>query len=428
MASSPAPDQPCDWLAKLPDEVVIEIMESLTTYHDIKRLALAYGRAYTLYEQHKYSILSHINSKVVFRSNMDIAFITFALLRIHADDLPFAIDSMMAIADHPQFVSRYYLNDYILQREFLLIAERVNLLCETYARVENPERFWRQLAYKFAGFCPARGAVVPLQSANANHAGRDEVASRCWDIFGNVWRPHGDRHEVEPLPRIKHSRDVLEVIQRSFWAYELCCRRSLTVNNNAFIYYNNSPWISDEMPTPGVTRFLHLVVDTLTQKAVDRNTLSRFNIATFHNRFGLWDTVSFLGTRAWAGVVAKPPMTLTRPMVDELQAQAMRVLHSSRDQQNAAYWYYYSSEMQSWRVKRLTTLGLFPGKPLGMKIGMFTRTGEENNEGLCIGYGDESLDASTSSDSTEYLVHGPFESDTTDTDGPADGVPFAMEG
>ncbi|KND87454.1 hypothetical protein TOPH_07937 [Tolypocladium ophioglossoides CBS 100239] len=407
MALSQAPTHPFGCLELLPDKDILAIMESLTTYQDVRRLTFAYGRAYHLYRRHKYSVLSRINDRVVSRSNMDIAFITFAILRIHVDDLPQAIASMTSIVEKPHLVAKHYLNDYVLQREFLLLASRVNRLCETYTRVKNPEPFWRQLAYKFAAFCPDKDGKEPVMSAEAANAGRDEIASQCWDVFENVRRPPGDHHEVEPLPQIKHSRDMLESILRSFWAHELCCRYSIVEDLNEYLSSDALLWICDEMPTPGVRRFLHLMVDILAQRAVihrvDQYTFSSPNDIASYDRFGLWSNIYFLGVRAWAVVVEKPRESLGWPTVDALQKLATQVLRRyAANRHNTAYWY-YSIEMQAWRVKRLAVLGLLDGQPLALRRGMFERDraedgGDEEDQGHAL---DESQDASESESQDE---------------------------
>ena len=178
MASGQAPAQPCSCFGALPDEVILDILESLSTYRDVVRFTSACSRTYRLYQQHKRSVLAHVIGNVVFRSNMDIAFITFALLRVSLGDLPEAISSWMSIADQPQLVARYYLSDFSLQREFLLLAEKVNRLCETYGRVRTPEYSWRKLAYDFIAFCPNSEAPVSVRRSKGDNAGRSEIASR----------------------------------------------------------------------------------------------------------------------------------------------------------------------------------------------------------------------------------------------------------
>lgn len=371
MASSRAPAQPSGCLESLPDEVILEITEGLTTYQDVIRLTSAYARAYRLYREHKYSVLSHINDKVVFGTNMDIAFITFAFLRVPVIDLPQAIASMTAIVDRPHFVVKYYLHNYVLQREFLLLAGQVNRLCETYARVRNPERFWRQLAYKFASFCPKTDAKVPVGSSEADKAGRNEIASQFWDICEN------DDHSDTPLPPIKHSWETLEAIQRSFWAHELCCRSSIVEDLNDELYGDSGAalWMFDELPTSGVIRFLHLMVDILAHKAVihnvGRDTFSSPQTIPSYDRSGLWSGICFLGVRAWVDVLAKPRASLGWPTVDVLQRQATQVLQSyATNSWDVVHWY-YTSEMKAWRVKRSAVRGLLDGQPLGMMQAIF---------------------------------------------------------
>ncbi|POR31551.1 Uncharacterized protein TPAR_08263 [Tolypocladium paradoxum] len=397
MESSQAPTQPSGRLESLPNEVIFAIMENLTTYEDVTRLTAAYGHAYRLYSRYKYSVLSSINDKVVFRSNMDIAFITFALLRIKMVDLPQAIASMTTIADKPHLVVKCYLNDCVLQREFLLLAGRVNRLCETFARVKNPERFWKELAYKFAAFCPKDGRESAGSPA-AGNAGRNEIAHQFWDIC---------KSNVGPLPRFKHSRETLEAIQRSFWAHELCCRSSIIEDLEDDIYGDSGLWIFDELPTPGVTRFLHLMIDVLAQRGLihraSQNDFASPHSILSNDRVGLWSSICFLGVRAWADVLEKPWTRLGWPTVDALQVRATQVLDRYvTGGEDSVYWY-YTGEMEAWRVKRLTVLGQSDGQPLGMMSGVFERdrTGDEGSEEGVGDAHDEVKDVSESDDPDE---------------------------
>ena len=137
------------------------------------------------------------------------------------------------------------------------------------------------------------------------------------------------------------------------------------------------------MPTAGVIRFLHLMINILAHKAVvhvvNPNTFSTAeNLFLQYDQTALWNSISFLGVRAWVDVIEKPWDRLGWPTVDVLHSAGTQVRHKYvMHRWDVVYWY-YTDEMRVWRVKRVAAEDRQDSQPLGSTLFIFKRDEAED--------------------------------------------------
>ncbi|MCH7774430.1 MAG: TIGR04282 family arsenosugar biosynthesis glycosyltransferase, partial [Bacteroidetes bacterium] len=209
------------------------------------------------------------------------------------------IDLFSGISDAPWVVAEQLLNRTTLQVEFLRLADHVNHLAEVYARVPNPEWFWRRLALRFNSCWPNQKDLPPRRFTQEQVAVRTEVAAQVWHIMEGV-RPAADG-SLEPLPEVSHSKEMLQLIQRSFWTREMSVRGSLICGR---LQARQEPvpdmgnWFPDEAISGGVNRFLRLLTDVVRHIA-DVNSGNDLTLIQPYARPNSWDNSWVLGPRDW---------------------------------------------------------------------------------------------------------------------------------
>jgi len=337
----------------LPTDVLLAIITSLTSLADIENVLRASRAASRAYREFQPWIMKKACSNYVDPSNADVAFITLAMLRIHPSEVGRTIDLFSGISDAPWVVAEQLLNRTTLQVEFLRLADHVNHLAEVYARVPNPEWFWRRLALRFNSCWPNQKDLPPRRFTQEQVAVRTEVAAQVWHIMEGV-RPAADG-SLEPLPEVSHSKEMLQLIQRSFWTREMSVRGSLICGR---LQARQEPvpdmgnWFPDEAISGGVNRFLRLLTDVVRHIA-DVNSGNDLTLIQPYARPNLWDNSWMLGTRHWASMSRWPRHSITTAKIEDVTRSCHEALEQYIDDADGAPWYFHCRNMATLFVRRL---------------------------------------------------------------------------
>ncbi|UNI17930.1 hypothetical protein JDV02_004238 [Purpureocillium takamizusanense] len=347
VSTLPVADNPSCFFDALPTDVILTILTSLNSLGAVENVLRASRHARRVYLESQAWIIKKLCKTCVYPANMDVAFITLAMLRIHPSDIGRTIDLFSQVTDAPWVVVDQFLDRKTLQLEFLRLADHVNQLAEVYARAHNPEWFWRQLALKFNRCWPRRNGPSPLRFNPEQVAMRTEVATQVWRITEGIG--------LEALPKVRHSPEMLQLIQRSFWTRELSVRGSLLTGRLKALGEPISDlgmWFEDEAISSGVNRFLRLLTGAA-QHLADVNSGKDLTLVYPHAREQLWEQSWLLGSRLWARMVRWPRPLITTDQIDSVIGLCDEAMAKYVDDADGTPWYFESPGMSTLFVRRL---------------------------------------------------------------------------
>ncbi|KAJ6437711.1 putative AC transposase [Purpureocillium lavendulum] len=372
---------------ELPPDILLMVLENLASRRDIESVISASAGAHGVWSQYKSHIVRRACHRAVDESNMDVAFIALAILRIHPADLRGAIDRFSMIAFKPWVVVDGLLHEWTLQWEFLRLADHINHLTAVYASVPNPESFWRRLAIRFSVSWPKETDTSPVCATQEHIATRTEVAAQVWEVL--------ERARSSSINEVKHSNDMMQLIQRSFWTREMSVRASLVAGR---LKSRRQPdpdlgtWFGDEAISSGVNRFLRLLVNAA-QHTADVNSgqgqgqdhdqdQDAAAAATAelqpYARPQMWDCVWLLGSRLWSAMLRWRPDAVTGQRIANTIRLSEEAKERYLDDADGSPWYYSSPEMPSLVVRRLSDAMM--SRPLEDMQGVFIRAQGRDGE------------------------------------------------